>query len=191
MNYNRFLRNLVLAFVPVVVCWLLITPIYNRFLIRATENLTQLIERPNQTSLKPHETHYVLIYRGDLRGQTSTGHLYSVRTTDVHFPVLLLAAMFLAVPDLSLQEKLRHLAWALLVTVFFHLLSLFFWIQFAYATQLGNWSLEHYSAFWRNFWGLGKHLLDLPFKFAWPLVLWLAFFGRRLLSQPVQPTPAS
>ena len=38
-------------------------------------------------------------------------------------------------------------------------------MKFVYATQLGAWSLAHYGAFARNFWGLGKHLLDLPFKF--------------------------
>ncbi|REJ84150.1 MAG: hypothetical protein DWQ36_17125 [Acidobacteria bacterium] len=183
MNYRRFLRNLLLAFVPVVVVWLVLTPLYDRFLIRATENAVRLIESPDQTTLKPHETHYALIYRGDLRGQTSTGHVYSLRVTDIHFPVLLLAAMFLAVPGVALRERAIRLAWALLFSVFFHLLSMVFWVQFAYATQLGNWSMENYSALGRNFWGLGKHLLDLPFKFAWPLVLWFAFFGSRLLTR--------
>ena len=44
------------------------------------------------------------------------------------------------------------------------------------ATQLGSWSLEHYGAFARNAYGLGKHLADLPFKLAFPLVLWTAFY---------------
>ena len=74
------------------------------------------------------------------------------------------------------RERLANLGWAVLIAVFFHLLLLFFFVKFVYATQLGAWSLAHYGAFARNFFGLGKHLLDLPFKLALPLVLWAAFY---------------
>jgi hypothetical protein len=54
-------------------------------------------------------------------------------------------------------------------------------VKFVYATQLGDWSMSHYGAFARNFWGLGKHLMDLPFKLALPLVLWAAFYFEPLM----------
>lgn len=181
MNFGRFLRNLALAAVPVIAVWWVITPVYNRFLMRASENLVQLTESPDRTTLALHETHHFLISRNDVRGQTSTGHVYSVRATDVHFPTILMAVLFLATPGVSLRDRFTSLGWALLATIFFHLISLVFWVKFAYATQLGSWSMQNYTAFGRNFWGLGKHLLDLPFKFAWPLVMWIAFFGPSLL----------
>jgi hypothetical protein len=59
-------------------------------------------------------------------------------------------------------------------------LDLLFWVKFVYATQLGAWSFELRSLR-RNFWGLGKHLLDLPVKLALPLALWAGFYLRRLL----------
>ena len=79
--------------------------------------------------------------------------------------------------------RLSNLGWAALITVSFHLVSLFFYVKFAYATQLGSWSLEHYGPFARNFYGLGKHLLDLPFKFALPLLLWCGFYLGSVLGE--------
>ena len=56
-----------------------------------------------------------------------------------------------------------------------------FWVKFVYATQLGSWSAANYGPWQQNFWGLGKHLLDLPFKFSLPLLLWAGFYLRQLL----------
>ncbi len=180
MPYGRFLKNLLLWFIPVVAVWLLLTPIYNRFLTRATENLVKLTESPNHTSLRTHDDHHFLIYRDDVRGQTSTGHVGSVRVTDTQFPLLFLSVLFLAVPGIPFKQRAQALGWALLIAVFFHIVSLLFWVKFFYATQLGSWSAQNYGAFGQNFWGLGKHLLDLPFKFALPLILWCAFFFEQL-----------
>jgi len=171
---TRLVRNLVIALVPVALVWVLSTPFYNLFLTHATENLTRLTESPSVTRLEPRETHYFVITRTDF--PTSKGFLESVRVTDVHFPLILLGALFLAVPGVPFKERLQNLGWAVLISVFFHLILLLFWVKFVYATQLGAWSLENYGPFARNFWGLGKHLLDLPFKFGLPLALWVAFY---------------
>ena len=180
MQFSKLVRNFLLWLLPAFLVWSAFTPSYNRFLTEATENLVQLTESPNHTTLRSYEKHHFLIYRNDLKGQTSTGHVYSVRITDTHFPVVLVLALFLAVPGVRLSKKLRALGWSFLILVFFHLLSLLFWVKFAYATQLGAWSGQNYTVFGQNFWGLGKHLLDLPFKFAMPLILWCAFFFDQL-----------
>lgn len=181
MDLGRFVRNLALWAVPVILVWLAITPLYNRFLIRGVENLVQAVESPNKTRLRVHETHYALVYHKDVDANTSTGHAGSFRMTDVQFTVLFVGLLFLAVPDVPNRKRLEALGWALLAMAFFHLLLGVFRVQFVYATQLGQWSLDHYSAFARNFWGLGKHVLDLAFKFALPLALWCAFYLDRLL----------
>lgn len=187
LAYRPFLGRLLLWLVPSGLAWLLVLPAYNLFLTTATENLVRLTERPSVTSLHPTERHYFLILRTGVTGPARGGTAGSVRVTDTHFPVIFMAALFLAVPGLPLRQRLANLGWALLLSVFFHLLSLLFWVKFVYATQLGDWSLQHYGPFARNFWGLGKHLLDLPFKFALPLILW-SFFHLSLLL-PEQEAP--
>ena len=184
MPYGRFLRNLLLWAVPVAAVWLALTPLYNRFLVASAQNLLHLAERPDVTELAPaaQGEGYYLILRKDF--PPAKRQVYSLRVTDIHFHLLLLATLFLAVPEVRWRRRLGNLGWALLIAVFFHIVLVFFWVKFAYATQLGDWSFEHYGAFARNFYGLGKHLLDLPFKLAFPLVVWAAFYYRLLVPAP-------
>lgn len=181
MNAPRFARNVLLWLLPAALVWVLITGFYNRFLTIATGNLLHLVESPNVTELHPvpgKDRHYIAISRKDIPAGRNA--LYTVRVTDIHYHLVLMAALFLAVPGVPLSQRLANLGLACLIALFFHLLLLSFWVQFAYATQLGSWSAEHYGSLAQNVYGLGKHLLDLPFKLALPLVLWVAFYYRKL-----------
>ncbi len=181
MNVPRFSRNVFLAIVPAALVWLAVLGFYNRFLTIGAENLLHLTEVPNVTKLDPlsRDPHYVTVRRTDF--PPAKAQVYSVRVTDVHYHLVLLMALFLATP-VPWKERLSNLGWAVMVTIFFDLLLLFFWVKFAYATQLGDWSLANYGAFGRNFFGLGKHLLDLPFKLGLPLALWAAFYYPSLVA---------
>ncbi len=174
----RFIQRVFLWLLPVALVWNLVTPFYNLFLTEATRNLFRLTESPDVTRLPMADRHHFLVERLDFPVVRAT--VSSVKVTDTHFPLILLGAFFLAVPGVGWKRRLEALGWALLLSVFFHLLSLYCHVKFIYATQLGEWSAENYGAFGQNFWGMAKHLLDLPFKFAWPLLLW-AFFYVRLL----------
>lgn len=178
----RFAGRLLLWAPLAAFAWVLATPYYNLFLVRAAERLTRLGERPAVTRIALDRGTQAVISRADTR---AGGRLpYATSATDLHFPLVLLLALFLAVPDVPWPKRLENLGIALLVAVAFHVLDLFFWVKFVYATQLGDWSLARYGPFARNFWGMGKHLLDLPVKLALPLLLWSLFYLRQLLSFP-------
>ncbi len=104
----RFVRNLALAAVPVVLVWLAITPLYDRFLIAAGENLVHLTESPDVTGLLPavEDPHYALILRHDF--PPARERVSSLRVTDLHFHLVLLAAFFLAVPDVPWRRAPRQ-----------------------------------------------------------------------------------
>jgi hypothetical protein len=176
---TRLIRNVLLAIIPVWLVWSLFTPGYNRVLLVSARNLLRLTESPNVTDLPHRDAHYAYIQRLDFPPAKSLVH--SFRVTDVHFHLVLLGALFLAVPGVPWRERLANLALAAMATIFFDILVIFFYVKSFYATQLGDWSLAHYGPFARNFWGLGKHLLDLPFKLALPLLLWAGFYLRPLL----------
>jgi hypothetical protein len=173
------LLGVLLWIAPVTLVWLLATPLYNRVLGRTTETLVRLTEWPAATRLHPKGVHDLLVTRADYRG--GQGFLYTIRVTDIQFNLILVGALFLAVPGEPWRRRLAALGWALAATVGFHLLLLFCWVKFVYATQLGEWSLARYGAWGRNFWGLAKHTLDLPLKFALPLALWAGFYLDRVL----------
>lgn len=177
---SRFVRNVLLSIVPCAVVWFLLTPIYNPFLTAATERLLHFTESPDVTRLY-YLDHFAQVTRLDYGAEK--GYLYRIRVTDLHFNLILTGALFLAVPGLAGKKRWENLGTAVLISVFFHLILFFFFVKFVYATQLGVWSARHYGTFGQNFWGLGKHLLDLPFKFALPLILWAGFYVHDLLEQ--------
>jgi len=181
-----FIRNALLWLLPVALLWVIVTPFYNRFLLGSAATLVHLTESPDVTDLLRKDDHFAYVARRDFPPSRSLVH--SFRVTDVHFHLVMLAALFLAVPRVPWRRRLENLGVALLITVFFDILLIFFYVKFAYATQLGAWSMSHYGAFARNFWGLGKHLLDLPFKFSLPFVLWAGFYLRALTPGP-SPDP--
>lgn len=183
---GRLIRNVLLALVPVWIVWSLLTPVYNRFLLISARNLLRLSESPSVTALPHRDADYAYVQRLDFPPAKSLVH--SFRVTDLHFHFVLLGALFLAVPGIPWRQRLGNFGWACMITVFFDIFLLFFYVKFVYATQLGDWSLTHYGPFARNFWGLGKHLLDLPFKLALPLLLWAGFYVRPLL-ETVRPQP--
>jgi hypothetical protein len=178
---GRLIRNILLWIVPVWLVWMAITPVYNRFLATAAENLLLLTESPNVSDLLVQGAHMAHVQRRDFPPSRSL--VGSIRVTDLHFHLVLLAALFMAVPGVPWRERLSNLSWALLISAFFHLLLLFFWVKFVYATQLGSWSVANYGPFARNLFGMSKHLLDLPFKLSLPLVLWAFFYIRRMFDE--------
>lgn len=153
---------------------MLFTPFYNRFLALSGERLTRAGEFPAVTRLYIQETHQVLVTRSDLSGKQ--GFVYRFRITDLHFTLALTVALFLAVPGITRRRRFENLGWALLLSVVFHILVVFFFVKFVYSTQLGAWSNEHYGPIAQNLWGFGKHLLDLPLKLALPFILWTGFY---------------
>jgi hypothetical protein len=177
----------VLWMIPVGVVWVVLTPYYNRFLIVAAQNLCRLTESPDVTNLLPEGRHDVSIQRRDF--PTAKSRIPGFRVTDVHFHLVLLAALFLATPGIPWRQKMESLGWAVLATVFFDLFLCFFWVKFVYATRLGAWSAAHYGPFARNAYGLTKHLLDLPFKLALPLLLWAGFYLDRFLEERARLRP--
>ena len=156
---GRLVRSLLFWILPAAVVWLLLTPFYNRFLSVAGEQLARLTEFPGVTRLYIQETHQVLVTRSDMSGKQA--FVYKFRLTDLHFNLILTVALFLAVPAVEKRRRFENLGWALLVSVCFHILVLFFYVKFVYSTQLGAWSNEHYGPVAQNLWGFGKHLLDL------------------------------
>lgn len=177
------LRNVLLWLLPAAALWALLTPAYNRFLLEAAGNLLHLVERPDVTALYPHPASHHDAYIARLDFPPVRRLVRALRVTDVHFHLVLTAALFLAVPRVPWRERLGNLAWALVATAFFDILVLVFEVKATYATRLGAWSLEHHGPWSRNLYGLAAHLLGLPFKLALPFALWAGFHLPLLLAE--------
>ncbi len=183
-----FVRNLLLLIVPVAVVWFLATPLYNRLLLGGAQSLLHLTESPDATNLLPRDRDSAFVQRRDFPPSKSLVHGFQV--TDVHFHLILVGTLFLAIPGVPWRRKLENLAWAIGITVLFDILLVFLIVKAEYATGLGAWSAAHYGAFAQNFYGLLKHLLDLPFKLGLPFLLWAGFYLADLRGERLEPVPA-
>ncbi len=181
-------RNLLLLIVPVAIVWYLVTPLYNRLLLGGAQSLLHWTESPDVTNLLPRDGQSAFIQRRDFPPSKSLVHGFQL--TDVHFHLILVATLFLAIPGVSWRRRLENLAWAIGITVFFDILLVFLIVKSEYATGLGAWSAAHYGAFAQNAYGLLKHLMDLPFKLGLPFVLWAAFYMGDLRGDRVEPLAA-
>ena len=182
---RRLVRNILLCLPLAVLVWLALTPVYNRMLIDAGELVLHLGETPNQTRLYLRQGRYATVVRGDVSGgQRSLGEL---PLADLHFNWILLVALFLAPPGVAGSLRWSRLGLAALAMLGFHVVLLVFHVEAHYALRLGEWSARHYGPVARNFWGLGKHVLDLPIKLGLPLLLWAGFYLRLLLPPRLEP----
>jgi hypothetical protein len=173
-------RNALLWLVPVWALWALATPAYNAVLLRTGETVLNLFETPDVTDLLLRQGgHDAYVARRDF--PPARALVAPFRVTDLHFHLVLLGTLFLAVPGVPWRERGRNLAWALLAAVAFDVLLLCVFVQSVYATRLGAWSLAHYGPLARNAWGMAEHLLDLPVKLALPFALWVGFYLKLFL----------
>ena len=177
MSVPRFIRNVLLWLLPVALLWIGFKGFYNRFLTIGTENLLHLVESPDVTQLVPfpEDRNYIHILRKDF--PEARRKVYSVRVTDLHYHLVLLGALFLATPVLGLeaasgQFRLGVPDHRLLRSPAFFLLGQVRLRHTARDLEPG----ELWVPAGRNFFGLGKHLLDLPFKLALPFALWVGFY---------------
>ena len=128
-------RNLLLLIVPVAVVWYLVTPTYNRLLLGGAQTILHWTESPDVTNLLPKDGQSAYVQQRDFPPKKSLVHAFQV--TDVHFHLILVATLFLAIPKIPWRRRLENFAWAIGITIFFDILLVFLIVKSAYATGLG------------------------------------------------------
>jgi hypothetical protein len=173
-----FIRNCLLWLLPAALLWALATPFYNRFLLVSAENLVHLTESPNVTDLLRQDDHFAYVSRRDFPPSKSLA--YSFRVTDVHFPLGDADGSVPRRPASTVAsapgEPRLGSAGDCVLRYRADLLP----CEIRLRDRPRRLEPAHYGALPRNFWGLGKHLLDLPLKFSLPFLLWSGFYLGKL-----------
>lgn len=170
-SHREFLRRLPMALVAAMAVWLLVRPALDTTVTRIAEVLVRAYEYPRVTRLVVDD-HRVQVRRSDFRTDSK---IPTLPLTEVHFNTIVLLALSLALARPFARRQLERLAMGLSVLLLSQALNLVFHVKTLYALGLGEWSHAHYSDLARNLYGFGQYFTDLPGRFSFPFLIWLAF----------------
>ena len=166
-----FLRRLPVALIAAIVIWLLLRPAVDASVAWLAQTLVRAFEYPRITRLVVQD-HQAQIRRADLRTDSK---VRSVSMTEVTFNTIVLLALYLALPRPFSRRQFESLFMGWCVLWLCQSINLLFHVKTLYATGLGEWSQQHYSDLSRNVFGFGRYFTDLPGRFSFPFLIWLAF----------------
>lgn len=183
-----YLRRLGLTLAIAIAMWLVLRPVLDSAVAGGAEVLLRAFEVPRVTRLLPVD-HRAEVRRADFRSDSA---LPTVPLTEIHFNTVVLLALFLALPRPWSRRQLERLFMGATVLYATQVLNLWLHVKWIYATGLGEWSLAHASDLWRNLIGFLRYFFDLPGRFSFPVVIWLALNWdevMKLVSGRAPPVP--
>jgi hypothetical protein len=169
--YLRFLKRLPLTLIVAMALWLLLRPVLDSAVAGFAQLLIRSFEYPRVTRLVA-EDHAAKVIRSDFRTDSK---IPAIPLTENHFNTIVLLALYLALPRPFSRKQLERLfmGWSILYLT--QTMNLYFHVKCLYALSLGEWSALNYSDFSRNFYGFWQYFTDLPGRFSFPFLIWLAF----------------
>ena len=138
-DWLRLAKRLPLAFLPALVVWVALAPLYNRLLTHAAESTLRLFESPDHSTLYVRDNGWMMVTRNDLGGGQAS--LDEIRLADLHFNFILWSAFAFATPSVGRAERLKRWLMGNVLLATFHVLLAVLAVAFVFATQLGDWSL--------------------------------------------------
>lgn len=169
--YRSFLKRLPLTLLVAMLVWLLLRPVLDTAISGFAQLLIRSFEYPRVTRLVVGD-HKAEVHRTDFR--TDSG-IPAIPLTEKHFNTIVLLALFLAMPRPFSRRQLERLFMGWCILYLTQTMNLFFHVKCLYALSLGEWSLQQYSDFARDFYGFWRYFTDLPGRFSFPFLIWLSF----------------
>ena len=169
--YRSFLKRLPLTLLVAMAVWLLLRPVLDTATSSFAQLLIRSFEYPRVTRLVVDD-HTAEVHRSDFR--TDSG-IPAIPLTEKHFNTIVLLALYLALPRPFSRRQLERLFMGWCILYLTQTMNLFFHVKCLYALSLGEWSLQHYSDFARDFYGFWRYFTDLPGRFSFPFLIWLGF----------------
>lgn len=169
--YRSFLKRLPLTLLVAMAVWLAFRPVLDTAISGFAQLLIRSFEYPRVTRLVV-EDHAAEVHRSDFR--TDSG-IPAIPLTEKHFNTIVLLALYLALPRPFSRRQLERLFMGWCILYLTQTMNLFFHVKCLYALSLGEWSLQNYSDFSRDFYGFWRYFTDLPGRFSFPFLIWLGF----------------
>lgn len=183
--YRSFLKRLPLTLIVAMLVWLALRPVLDTAVTSFAQLLIRSFEYPRVTRLVV-DNHRAEVHRSDFR--TDSG-IPAIPLTEKHFNTIVLLALFLALPRPFSRRQLERLFMGWCILYLTQTMNVVFHVKCLYALSLGEWSLQNYSNFARDFYGFWRYFTDLPGRFSFPFLIWLGF-NWNLVVQLIGPRTA-
>jgi len=184
--YRSFLKRLPLTLIVAMLVWLALRPVLDTAVTSFAQLLIRSFEYPRVTRLVV-EDHRAEVHRSDFR--TDSG-IPAIPLTEKHFNTIVMLALFLALPRPFSRRQLERLFMGWCILYLTQTMNVVFHVKCLYALSLGEWSLQNYSNFARDFYGFCRYFTDLPGRFSFPFLIWLGF-NWNLVVQLIGPRTAA
>ncbi len=184
--YRSFLKRLPLTLIVAMLVWLALRPVLDTAVTSFAQLLIRSFEYPRVTRLVV-ENHRAEVHRSDFR--TDSG-IPAIPLTEKHFNTIVMLALFLALPQPFSRRQLERLFMGWCILYLTQTMNVVFHVKCLYALSLGEWSLQNYSDFARDFYGFWRYFTDLPGRFSFPFLIWLGF-NWNLVVQLIGPRAAA
>lgn len=169
--YRNFLKRLPLTLIVAMLVWLVLRPVLDTAVASFAQLLIRSFEYPRVTRLVV-DNHRAEVHRSDFR--TDSG-IPAIPLTEKHFNTIVLLALYLALPRPFSRRQLERLFMGWCILYLTQTMNVVFHVKCLYALSLGEWSLQNYSDFARDFYGFWRYFTDLPGRFSFPFLIWLGF----------------
>ena len=174
-----------MALVAAVAIWAAIRPVYNPALCEVAQAMARFGEFP-AASLIVLRDNDALLGRSDMRAGSDWLRL---PLTGIEFNLVPFLALVLALPHPLAGGHWRRLLAALGLLALSHALGVVWEMKALEALSMGPWSHANYSDLSRNVYGTLRYFFNIPVTFAFPLVLWVGAYSKRvfpLVGLPVE-----
>jgi len=169
--YRSFLKRLPLTLIVAMLVWLALRPVLDTAVTSFAQLLIRSFEYPRVTRLVV-ENHRAEVHRSDFR--TDSG-IPAIPLTEKHFNTIVMLALYLTLPRPFSRRQLERLFMGWCILYLTQTMNVVFHVKCLYALSLGEWSVQNYSDFARDFYGFWRYFTDLPGRFSFPFLIWLGF----------------
>jgi hypothetical protein len=135
------------------------------------QTLIRAFEYPRVTRLVVDD-HLAQVRRSDFR---SDSRIPAIPLNDITFNTIVFLALSLALPRPLSRRRIEALLMGGCVLYVTQALNLVFHVKTLYALGLGAWSQQQYTDVARDVFGFLRYFTDLPGRFSFPFLIWLAF----------------
>ena len=148
--------------------WLYLSPVYKQAAERTANAFLDLAFEGGKKSLTYDKEHdQFVVQHTDMKG----GGRPAFGAEVIHYNMVILAALILASPGLTLRRKARRLLGACFFLYVIHAVELVVKTEFIFATQMGNYSDIHYANT-RVLWGFADYFFEVFGPQVLPFILW-------------------